>query len=317
MMTMALFCALMLGAPTPATQTAPTTPPATAQAPPDTEVYLARLTIEGDRITVGAPTNISNSPGYDNQPSFSSDGASVYFTSARGEKQAGAAAAQMDIYRYVLASQRTEAVTRTPESEYSATVTPDGARISVIRVEADGTQRLWSFTTGGNDPKLVLTDIKPVGYHAWLDTSTLALFVLGQPATLQIADVRSGTAQPAARDIGRSLQRMPGGGVSYVQRAGDAGARTMTISSVKLENGKPVTAPITPVAPGASDEYVVWTPDGSLLMAAGGKLYSWRSGRDWTAIADLASLNLTGVSRLAISPKGDWLALVAQSSAAR
>src|SRR5215208_6112847 len=117
-----LFWALMLAAQAPATQVA-TTPPAAAQPPPDTEVYLAPLTIEGDRISVGAPTNISNSPGYDNQPSFSPDGASLYFTSARGEKPAGTTAAQMDIYRYVLRSKTTEAVTRTPESEYSATVT--------------------------------------------------------------------------------------------------------------------------------------------------------------------------------------------------
>ena len=55
----------------------------------------------------------------------------------------------MDIYRYVVASKRIEAVTQTPESEYSATVTPDGERISVIRVEGDGTQRLWAFSING------------------------------------------------------------------------------------------------------------------------------------------------------------------------
>ena len=43
----------------------------------------------------------------------------------------------------------TTRVTNTPESEYSPTVTPDGAHISVIRVEADGTQRLWRFTIDG------------------------------------------------------------------------------------------------------------------------------------------------------------------------
>ena len=46
---------------------------------------------------------------------------------------------------------RRRRVTNTPESEYSPTVTPDGAHISVIRVEADGTQRLWRFTLDGRD----------------------------------------------------------------------------------------------------------------------------------------------------------------------
>ena len=296
---------------------APATPAQATAPPPDTEVFLAPLSIQGARIEVGPPMNISNSPGYDNQPSFSPDGSSIYFTSARGPTPPAATAPQMDIYRYVIASKRTEAVTRTPESEYSATVTPGGDRISVIRVEADGTQRLWSFGIDGAGPKLLLADVKPVGYHAWLDANTLVLFVLGQPATLQVADVRTGAAQVAARDIGRSLQQIPGGGVSFVQRADDAGRRTMTISEVSVEAGKPLTRAITAVAPGATDEYVVWTPSGALLMAAGGKLYAWRRAGTWTPVADLTALGLTAVTRLAISPKGDWLALVAQSSTAR
>jgi len=129
--------------------------------------------------------------------------------------------------------------------------------------------------------------------------------------------VRTGIAQVAARDIGRSLQRIPGGGVSFVQRAEEAGKRTMTISEVRLESGKPVTRAITTAAPGASDEYVVWTPGGALLMAAGGKLYSWRRGATWAPVADLTALGVTGLSRLAISPKGDWLALVGQVSTTR
>ena len=55
----------------------------------------------------------------------------------------------------------------------------------------------------------MLENVKPVGYHAWADDHTLALFVLGQPATLQLADTRTGTARTIASDIGRSIQRIP------------------------------------------------------------------------------------------------------------
>ncbi|HXG54088.1 MAG TPA: hypothetical protein VNJ03_01800 [Vicinamibacterales bacterium] len=292
-------------------------PPVSQAPPPDTEVFLARLTTDGGRLTVGDPKNISNSPGYDNQPSFSPNGASLYFTSARGEMSPGGRR-QMDIYRFDVKSQRVVPVTRTPESEYSATVTPDGRHVSVIRVEGDGAQRLWKFTTEGQEPSLVLIDIKPVGYHAWLDANTLALFVLGEPATLQIADTRTGTAVVAAKDIGRSLQRMPGGGVSYVQRGGGADTRTLTIWRVSVEHGKPVTSPITEAAPGATDEFVAWTPDGALLMAAAGKLYAWRRGdTQWAVIADLDALGLKGVTRLAINPTGNLMALVAQGAASK
>ena len=132
--------------------------------------------------------NITNSPGYDNQPSFTPDGGGILFTSIRG------GGTQTDIYRYSVAAGTSARVTDTPESEYSPTMTPDGAHISVIRVESDGAQRLWRFTLDGRAPELVLADVKPVGYHAWTDDHTLALFVLGSPATLQIADTRTGKA---------------------------------------------------------------------------------------------------------------------------
>jgi hypothetical protein len=286
-------------------------PVSASQAAPDTEVFLAPLSIAGGKLTLGTPQNISNSPGYDNQPAFTPDGRTVMFTSARGGPPLGGRAAQMDIYRYDLAARRVAPVTQTPESEYSATVMPDGRRLSVIRVEADGTQRLWSVTLDGQEPALVLRDIKPVGYHAWLDDRTLALFVLGDPATLQIADVRTGAAQVAARGIGRSLQRVPGGGVSFVQRAGSGAERSMTISEVTMVNGKAVTRVLTTAAPAATDEFVAWTPDGTLLMSAAGKLYSWRAGGEWQVVADLDRLGLKSVTRLAVSPGGDWLALVA------
>src|SRR4029450_8623817 len=100
-----------------------------AAAPPDTEVFLASLSIKGDTVEIGAPVNISNSPGYDNQPSFTPDGAAVLFTSVRGDRQpepANPAASGSDIYRFDIVAAKVSQVTQTPESEYSPTVTPDG-----------------------------------------------------------------------------------------------------------------------------------------------------------------------------------------------
>ena len=86
--------------------------------------------------------------------------------------------------------------------------------ISVIQVEADGTQRLWKFPMSGGAPQLILPGVKPVGYHAWVDTGTLALYVLGdqatrEPATLQLANVASGKSEIIARGVGRSILKIP------------------------------------------------------------------------------------------------------------
>ncbi len=285
----------------------PAAPPAAAA---DTEIFLAPLS-PGARAFVGAPVNITNSPGYDNQPSFTPDGAGILFTSVRG------GGTQTDIYRYDIASRATVRVTSTAESEYSATVTPDGGHISVIRVEADGTQRLWRFTTDGRAPELVLTNIKPVGYHAWAGDHTLALFVLGSPATLQLADTVTGSGEVLAAGIGRSIQKIPGGGtISFVERLTTNGAVTMSIRELD-----PKTKRITPLVDavaGAREADCAWTPDGMLVMAEKDVLYGWRrpstgSGQgEWKRLADLGALGLHGVTRIAISPKGDRIAFVTQ-----
>jgi dipeptidyl aminopeptidase/acylaminoacyl peptidase len=266
-------------------------------------VYVAALDASGGRFSIVAPVNASNSAGYDNQPSFTPDGAAILFTSRRqGE--------QTDIYRYEIANRQTSRVTETAESEYSPTVTPDGTGISVIRVEADSTQRLWRFTRDGRDPRLVLTDIKPVGYHAWIDESRLALFVLGRPSTLQIADTRTGTAEVAASSIGRSLHRIPGSrAVSYVQRDADAPDSPAWI--VRLDAGsKEKTRLVRPV-PGSREHDHAWTPDGRLLMALGSKIYTWSMGGEWQETADLSGAGVADISRIAVSPKGDRMAFVA------
>src|SRR5271154_6896573 len=84
-----LFAALLTAAQPPAA------PPAAA--PPDTEIFLAPLAVRGTPL-VGHPVNITNSPGYDNQPAFTPDGAGILFTSIRG------GGTQTDIYRYDIAS---------------------------------------------------------------------------------------------------------------------------------------------------------------------------------------------------------------------
>ena len=290
-------------------QTQPAPRPQTgAQAPPDTEVYLAPLKIANGTIEIGPATNVSNNPGYDNQPFFTPDGSALLFTSVRG------GSTQTDIYRYDLASKRIAQVTSTAESEYSPTVTPSNA-LSVVRVELDGnsTQRLWQFTQAGTDPKVILETMKPVGYHAWANEHVLALFVLGQPATLQLADTRDGTAHIVATDIGRSIQRIPGTSdtreISFVQRERAGDAVKLVIKKLNVTTGE-VTA-LTPAVDGATEADTAWTPDGTLLMAHKGTLYAWRAGQSgWKAIVELQRLSLSSVTRLAVSPRGDFLALV-------
>ena len=269
-------------------------------------------------MTLGKPANISNNPGYDNQPSFTPDGKAVLFTSVRGDRKpdpANAAQTGSDIYRHDLASGQLTQLTSTAESEYSPTFMGDG-HISVIQVEPDGTQRLWKFPLAGGKPQVILPDVRRIGYHAWADSGTLALFVLGapgtrEPATLQLANVASGKSEIIASGVGRSILKIPGGGISFVHTETIDGAARVTIKELD-----PATKHVTSLVPaieGAAAPDLAWTPDGLLLAAHSGKLYGWRRGDTaFAVVADLESLGLRGVTRMAVSPAGDRLALVAQ-----
>jgi len=282
------------------------TAPAAAQVPA-TDIYVATLKVtkapDGTaQWQVGPPVNVTHRPGYDNQPCFLPGGRAFLYTVIGADAQA-------DIYRYDVAARASTRLTTTPESEYSPTPLPDGRGFSVVRVEADSTQRLWAFDLDGSRPRLVLDSIKPVGYHAWADAHTLVLFVLGSPATLQIADAASpsGPGEVIARDIGRSLQRVPGhASVSFVQRDSAAGpwldeldVRTHRISQL-------VKVP-------AGADFFVWARAGLVLTASGTKLLQWdpRRGTEWEEVAALAAAGLTTITRLAVSPNGDRLAIVA------
>lgn len=269
--------------------------------PPATDIYLADLRVAQGRVSVGTPVNVTARPGYDNQPFFLPDGRAFVYTSIRDS--------QADIYRYDIDRKSSAQITRTPESEYSPTPLPDRAGFSVVRVEADSTQRLWAFDPDGSRPRVVLDSIKPVGYHAWADSHTLVLFVLGTLSTLQIADASQPGAdgQVVARDIGRSLQRIPGDGmVSFLQHDSIAGPWLEEVDARTRRVTKLVKAP-------ERADFFAWTPGGIVLAASGTKLYQWdpRRGGAWEEIADLAAAGLTNVTRLAVSPKGDRLAIVA------
>ena len=264
---------------------------------PDTDIYLAPLRLREGWVALGAPRNVTERAGYDNQPYFTADGRAILYTARIDDKQT-------DIFRYDLRTGKTSRLTNTPESEYSPTPTRGG--FSVVRVERDSAQRLWWFDSHGGNPRLLLPDLKPVGYHAWLGGQQLALFVLGSPATLQLASLSNSHPDVVAQNVGRAVQKIPGwNGVSFVQRMDDSTAFVERVGSDKAVKS------IAKLLPGA--EYHAWTQRGALLGTAGSKVYEWTpiDGGTWRLVIDLSQRGLR-LSRIAVSPRGDWVALVGE-----
>lgn len=274
----------------------------TPAAPPSTDIYLLRLKPGGWGQEVDSLINITDREGYDNQPYFVEDGSAIIYTSQRGD--------QTDIYRYDIGSGATSQLTSTSESEYSPTPMPDGSGFSTIQAEADGTQRLWGFPWGGGKPSLLLPDVAPVGYHTWATDDTLALFVLGEHFTLQLASLESGTARVVAEDIGRGMRPMPdGAGVIYIHKGtnDDWRVRVLDLSSEESRDWSE-----TPVG----SEDLEWLPDGRLLMAEDSSLLV-REESDilWGELVSLLEYNVSGITRVAAASTGTSIAVVGERPA--
>ena len=288
------------------TQTPSPSPTAT---PPASDIFVMEAGTQRNKQTkevepkFSEPKKITDYAGYNNQPFFLPDGHRILYTSIRN--------GQADIYQYDLKNGQTTQVTNTPESEYSPTLMPDGKNISVVRVEKDGTQRLWKFPLSGGAPSLILENVKPVGYHHWIDDHTLALFVLGdkgKPNTLQIANTRTGESVIVAENPGRVLRKVPNRNqFSFVQKLSDQhweikyfDMRSHTIAS------------LIETLPGVED--YAWM-NGKLLMAKDAKLYEVTplTGGKWKEIADFSKAGIKRITRIAVS--GNRIAFVAVSGA--
>lgn len=283
-------------------QAQPAPAPAAAP-PPGTDIHLVALTAGLASMKAAAPTPVSVAPGYDNQPAFSPDGARILFAANRDGKQS-------DVFAFDRNSGRVSQLTQTPENENSPTFLPagQGGGFSVVQTEADRSQRLWRFDAAGQNPQLILADVKPVGYHAWVEPDHLALFVLGPPSTLQLGRVATGKAEIVAREIGRSLHRIPGTRlVSFVQRESPT---EFWIKQIDVDSRQ--ITPLVRTVEGSNERDYAWMPDGrTIVMSDGGKVWSWTRGTTgWSEVYDGAAFRLGAISRLAVSPKGDAVAMV-------
>lgn len=295
----ALYCALVLalgGCAEPADDAGPVR----ISPPTDTDIWVVELLDSGRRLRVGTPVNLTARDGYDNQPHFLPDGSGFLYTSIDGDGRA-------DIHLYEFERGRARQLTRTVEAEFSPTPLADGG-FAVVRVEADGRQRLWRFDARGREPVPLLEEVEPVGYMAWLDEHRVAVFVLGTPPTLELADLRDGTTRELLRSVGRSLHPVPGERmVSAVHKVSD---EEWNIVAFAADDEEPrFLAPAL-----APSEDFAWTPDGQLVMARGARLYIRRPGEgyEWSELADLSGHGITQITRIAVSPQNDRIAVVAQ-----
>jgi phosphohistidine phosphatase SixA len=251
-----------------------------------------------EHVTLSNPLNISDNKGYDNQPSFMRGGRKILFTSTRN--------GQTDIVRYNIRRRSKTWLTNTEGSEYSPVQIGKSQNFSAILLEKDGTQLLYRYNMRTGEGEVLIPGLK-IGYHAWIDRHRLISFVLGDPPSLTVSDLKERTNRIIDDTIGRSLHAVPWRDVmSYISKK----EKKWTINSYNPETGQIRYLARTL---GESDD-LAWTPSGTLLTGVGSKLYKLDpdSDRDWSEATDLAIFGLEGITRLAVSPKGKKIAVVVE-----
>ncbi|MBT8179630.1 MAG: SnoaL-like domain-containing protein [Eudoraea sp.] len=261
------------------------------------------LGVNKGTLSVGEAVNISNNPGYDNQPSFYNDNV-VVFASTRST--------QTDIAGYAINSKEKSWISDTPgASEYSPLKVPGKKQISAIRLEKDGLQRLYSYPFEKGKPKELLPDLK-VGYHVWYSKDMIICTVLVEDRMdLVVADLKTNNHYTVYKNVGRSLHKIPNSQlVSFISREGDS----YTVKSLNPVSG--ASQKITELPDGVQD--YCWLLNGTLLLGKSNQLLGFRHGEstEWEVLHNFKNPDIGKISRVAVNSLSTQLALVAEASPA-
>lgn len=171
---------------------------------PNCNMYYFTYSLEADtlKITESAYLSGFNSMGYNNQPSFLDDD-KIYFTTDYYSESTEVAL--MDLKTRTL-----QRISYTPESEYSPTPVPGKDLISCVRVEMDGTSQVLMLYDQDEISigRRLLNRTSNIGYHQWLNSNKLALFLIEgeNEFFLTIADALTGKRKVVLDKIGRTLK---------------------------------------------------------------------------------------------------------------
>jgi hypothetical protein len=234
-----------------------------------------------------------NSGGYNNQPWFRNENI-LFFSAAKG--------LNTNIYRADLSNRTLQLITDTQESEFSPRMVKNEQYYNWVRLEKDGTQRLWQTPADHSTNGLPVTHIDlKVGYYQWLNESKVALFVLRENHNeLIIWDFSKEREIFLAKNPGRSLQQDQDGLLYYtVPRS----ATNHILYSYDQNSGK--SQMLIRLPAGSTGDFCIG-PDGYLLTFSGEYLLGYRPGTDssWKNLVRLRGLENAQLSRLSYNGNG-------------
>ena len=269
----------------------------------NSSIYLLKIKIKDNVYYFSDLQKVTDTKAYNNQPYFLPEGNSILYSSAINK--------QTEIIRYYINEKKKVRITNNTISEYSPTPMPDGLHFSSVRLyikegPKKGDQPLVAIPISGGDARTLYGGKEKVGYHAWMSKDKLALFVLGKPHSLQYYDLRSKKFQLVAKNIGRSIQRVPGKNEVSFSHIKDKENEIIKTVNFDGKNFRQVTQLLK------NGDYFTWAAEGILVTASDSRLYKYdiKADKTWVELKDFSKMGLKNISRIAFSKKGDRIALV-------
>ena len=277
-----------------------------AIAQPNTDVYLLDLERTDSTFTVSNLETISKSDGYDNQPAFLDNDRLLYAGSENG---------QTEIQLYNISENTLHRVNATTlGGEYSPMPYPNRDKITAVRLDTTGLQRLYAYdyaNLGFGDYKMLLSELE-IAYYAFYDENTVVASILsGGQLDLVIADIKRDEATLYAENAGRSIHNVPESPmVSYTIVNEEKNNDVYVVDVKKPEE----TYFVSQLPTGIQDH--TWLDANTLLLGSGSKLYTYSlfGPEKWVQVADLSAHNIKDITRIAVSPDGKHLAFAAEPS---
>ena len=269
---------------------------------PQSDIWLIGIKPQHGNVRFEEPRQITSQKGYENQPGYSADGKTIYYT-VRNETEARSV-----IYAYTVSNKQSKQVTFTGMSPYSPTASPANNGISVLMVEEDSTQRIWQYPFSGSKPYVLFPKCDSIGYYAWINTNSVLAYILGgksSPSRLSLVEA-DGREKKLAEGIGRGM-KVIGKEALFIKKEDSINYVYWTdYSQIK----KLVKTP-------GNSEYLAAYKD-LVLMANNGTIYGAKMKREmgkimeleeFAPLQDLSGNGLKKITRIAISPDEKTMAV--------
>lgn len=266
----------------------------------NTEVYVVEISPAYEGLQLLNLQNVSNNDGYNNQPSFSSNETLVF--AGNNEGQSDIAIYNFDTKTKKWFNQKTEG------GEFSPQKFNANKDVAAVRLDNDGLQRLYRYNFETGNSSEMIENLQVAYFAFYNDQKILATVLNGDAMDLVLIDLASKTSDTIFRNAGRSLQKVPKtNSMSYslVNEEGNLDLYLLDMDSYE-------SFFVTELPIGIKD--YTWLNDTQILIGSGNKLYMYDTLGDseWTRVASLEEYGLKNISRMAVSPNGKKLALVAE-----